>query len=201
MEERHGNSYDFIAVADSVFQTLLTITTILSGVYVSITFGWFAQAMAEPHPGEPMKPEMLSQAMVGIILGLIFIWPLVLILVAWAFSKFRNSTRWRTAAWSGLIYCLTQDFIGLFALLGISMIAAGAVVESTLIVTGASVILIPPIVGTIIGYRVGNRYRLSKSGLEKRHERPALTTLLMIILILVIQALLGVFLVYSVGAL
>ena len=67
------NSSDFKDVADSVFETLITVTTILSGVYVSITFGWFGQAMIEPHPGEPMRPEMLTQASMGIILGLIFI--------------------------------------------------------------------------------------------------------------------------------
>jgi len=64
-----ANPSDFKVVADSVFETLLTITTILSGVYVSITFDWFAQALAEPHPGEPIKPEMLTQATTGIILG------------------------------------------------------------------------------------------------------------------------------------
>jgi len=36
-------SSDFGVVADSVFETLLTIAAILSGVYASITFGWFGQ--------------------------------------------------------------------------------------------------------------------------------------------------------------
>lgn len=201
MERRKGNSSDFTVSADSVFERLLTITTILSGVYVSITFGWFSQAMIEPHPGEPMKPEMLTQAMTGIILGLIFLLPLVFILVAWAFSKFKDSTTWKTAAWSGLIYCLTQDFIGLFALLGFSLIAAGALVGSLLVVTGAFVIMTPPIVGAILGYRVGIRYSYSMSGKEKRERKTASTTLLMVISILIIQSLLGVFLLYSVGAL
>ena len=55
-----GVSPDFKDVADQVFGTLLTITTIRSGVYASITFGWFGQAMTAPHPGEPMTYEMLS---------------------------------------------------------------------------------------------------------------------------------------------
>ena len=46
-----GVSTDFREVADQVFGTLLTITTILSGVYASITFGWFRQAMITPHEG------------------------------------------------------------------------------------------------------------------------------------------------------
>ena len=41
---------DFRDIADEVFGTILMITTILSGVYVSVTFGWFGQAMIEPHP-------------------------------------------------------------------------------------------------------------------------------------------------------
>jgi len=107
--DKKENSSDFKIVADKVFETLLTTTTILSGVYVSITFGWFGQAMFEPHPGEPMKPEMVTQAIMGVMLGLIFIVPLVFILLAWAFSKFRNSVTWRTVGRSGLTYCLTQD--------------------------------------------------------------------------------------------
>jgi hypothetical protein len=98
-----GISSNFRHVADEIFGTLLTITTILSGVYVSITFGWFGQAMIEPHPGGSMTPEMLAQAITGITLGLIFILPLVFILMSWAFSKFRNSPAWGTAAWSGLL--------------------------------------------------------------------------------------------------
>jgi hypothetical protein len=43
-ESNRGISSDFRDVADEIFGTLLTITTILSGVYVSITFGWFGQA-------------------------------------------------------------------------------------------------------------------------------------------------------------
>ena len=92
---------DFEATADSVFQTLLTITTILSSIYVSITFGWFGQAMFEPHPGEAMTAEMVTTAIVGIFLGLMFIFPLVYVLMAWALSRFKNSAIWRTAAWSG----------------------------------------------------------------------------------------------------
>ncbi|MHA1924756.1 MAG: hypothetical protein ACW974_02465, partial [Candidatus Thorarchaeota archaeon] len=68
---------DFKNLVDSTFETLLTITTILSGVYVAVSFDWFAQALAEPHPGEPMSPEMVTQAIMGVFLGLIFIMPLV----------------------------------------------------------------------------------------------------------------------------
>jgi len=156
-------SSDFGVVADSVFETLLTITTILSGVYVSITFGWFGQAMIEPHPGEPMKPEMVTQATAGIILGLIFILPLVHILVAWALSKFRHSVTWKAVAWSGLIYCLTQDFIGLLALFEFPLIASGTLVGSLLIAAGAFVVLTPPFFGGVLGYRLGIGYSHSMS--------------------------------------
>jgi hypothetical protein len=60
MEEGKTAASNFKDAADEIFGTLLTITTILSGVYVSITFGWFGQAMIEPHPGKPMTPEMLA---------------------------------------------------------------------------------------------------------------------------------------------
>ena len=99
-------SPNFKDVADQVFGTLLTITTILSGVYASITFGLFGQAMITPHESGPMTSEMLAAAIVGIFLGVIFIFPLVFILLSWALAKFRNSSAWATAAWSGLIYCL-----------------------------------------------------------------------------------------------
>jgi len=156
-------SSDFGVVADSVFETLLTITTILSGIYVSITFGWFGQAMIEPHPGEPMSPEVLTQATAGIILGLIFILPLVHILVAWALSKFRHSVTWKAVAWSGLIYCLTQDFIGLLALFEFPLIASGTLVGSLLIAAGAFVVLTPPFFGGVLGYRLGIGYSHSMS--------------------------------------
>jgi len=107
---------DFTEVADSAFETLLTVTTILSGVYISMTFGWFGNYFMNP------KPEMLSIAVTGIIFGLIFILPLVVILFSWFLSQFRDSMTWRTIAWAGLFYCLTQDFLGIIGLFGFSMI-------------------------------------------------------------------------------
>lgn len=189
-------SSDFGVVADSVFETLLTITTILSGVYVSITFGWFGQAMIEPHPGEPMKPEMLTQATAGIVLGLIFILPLVHILVAWALSKFRHSLTWKVASWSGLIYCLTQDFIGLLALFEFPLIASGALVGSLLISAGAFVVLTPPLVGTVLGYRLGIGYSHRMSPVQAGKGRIVLTAVLAVGSILAIQGALGLILLY-----
>jgi hypothetical protein len=199
--DRKENSSDFKVVADKVFETLLTITTILSGVYVSITFGWFGQAMVEPHPGEPMKPEMVTQAVMGVMLGLIFIVPLVFILLAWAFSKFRNSVTWRTVAWSGLTYCLTQDFVGIVAMFGFPLIAGGAFVGLLLIATGAVVIITPFLVGAVLGYRVSIRYSRSMLTVETNKKRHASIALLTVVLILVIQGLIGLFLLYSVRAL
>lgn len=189
--EKEKTASDFKDVADSVFATLLTITTVLSGVYVSITFGWFGQAVSQPHPGEPIKPEMVTQAVFGVILGLVFILPLVSILLAWAFSKFKNSVTWRTVAWSGLIYCLTQDFIGVVALLGFSLIVTGTFVGFLLIAAGAFVILTPPIVGGVLGYRVGVGYSRGLSTIEIRKSRCALTALITVLFILSIQTLLG----------
>ena len=194
-------SSEFGVVADEVFGTLLTITTILSGVYVSITFGWFGQAMVEPHPGEPMKPEMVTQATAGIILGLIFILPLVHILVAWALSKFRHSITWKVVAWSGLIYCLTQDFIGLLALFEFPLIASGALVGSLLIAAGAFVVLTPPLFGTVLGYRLAVGYNHSMSSGQAGKGRLALTVLLAVVSVLAIQGALGLVLLYPPGLL
>ena len=74
-------SPSFKEVADQVFGTLLTITTILSGVYASITFDWFGEAMTTPHEGM-MTPEMLAIAIIGVFLGVIFVLPLVFILLS-----------------------------------------------------------------------------------------------------------------------
>jgi len=195
MEERNkGTSSDFRDVADEIFGTLLTITTILSGVYVSITFGWFGQAMIEPHPGEPMRPEILAQAISGITLGLVFILPLVFILTSWALSKFRRSPAWGTAAWSGLIYCLAQDFIGIVALFCFSLIATGAIIGVSLIVAGSFVLLIPPVLGTLIGYRIGMKYSQSNQAAERGKRWLATPAVVMVFLILVVQALLVGFL-------
>jgi hypothetical protein len=184
---------DFKDLVDSTFETLLTITTILSGVYVAVSFDWFSQAMAEPHPGEPMSPEMVTQATMGVFLGLIFILPLVLILLAWALSKFRGSTTWRTVAWSGLLYCLTQDFVGILALLAIPLLAAGVFVGPLLIAAVSFVIVLPTILGAVLGYRVSVKYDQDILGPRARTRRYALTASLAVFVILTLQALLGLF--------
>jgi hypothetical protein len=189
-----GVSPNFKEVADQVFGTLLTITTILSGVYASITFGWFGTAMITPHEGGPMTPEMLAAAIVGIFLGMVFILPLVFILLSWAFAKFRNSTAWGTAAWSGLIYCLAQDFVGIVALFSFSLIATGAIIGTTLIVAGAFVLLIPPILGILIGHRIGVRYSQLDQTAQKGKRHVTTPAVVMVFLILVIQTSLVAFL-------
>jgi hypothetical protein len=189
-----GVSPNFKEVADQVFGTLLTITTILSGVYASITFGWFGTAMITPHEGGPMMPEMLAAAIVGIFLGMVFILPLVFILLSWAFAKFRNSTAWGTAAWSGLIYCLAQDFVGIVALFSFSLIATGAIIGTTLIVAGAFVLLIPPILGILIGHRIGVRYSQLDQTAQKGKRHVTTPAVVMVFLILVIQTSLVAFL-------
>ena len=107
---------DFKSIADSVFGTLLTITTILSGLYIGMAFGWFEGTI-----GEATTPENIQRATIGIVGSLAFILPLVLVLMAWALSKFSDSVKWRSIAWSGLIYCLTQDFLGLIAMFVFSL--------------------------------------------------------------------------------
>jgi uncharacterized membrane protein YidH (DUF202 family) len=195
MTESGGKvSSNFREVADQVFGTLLTITTILSGVYASITFGWFGQAMITPHPDQPMTFEMLAFAIVGIFLGMVFILPLVFILLSWAFSKFKNSTAWGTAAWAGLIYCLAQDFIGIVALFSFSLIATGTIIGPTLVLAGAFVLLIPPIFGISIGHKIGVRYNQLYQTAEKRKRHPATPAVVMIFLILAVQASLVAFL-------
>jgi hypothetical protein len=186
-------SADFKTLVDSTFETLLTITTILSGVYVAVSFDWFAQALAEPHPGEPMSPEMVTQATMGVFLGLIFLLPLVLVVLAWALSKFRGSTTWRTVAWSGLLYCLAQDFVGVLALLAIPMLATGVFVGPFLVAAVAFVIVTPTILGAMLGYRVSVRYDQDLLRLGARKRRYALTAILSVVAILAIQAVLGLF--------
>lgn len=187
-------SPDFKDVADQVFGTLLTITTILSGVYASITFGWFGQAMITPHEGGPMTYEMLAIAIFGIFLGMVFILPLIFILISWALAKFRNSLTWGTAAWSGLIYCLAQDFVGIVALFSFSLIATGAIIGTTLIVAGAFVLVIPPIFGILIGHRIGVKYSQLDQTTQKRKRHPATPVVAMVFLILAVQCSLVAFL-------
>jgi len=187
------NTADFRALIDSTFETLLMITTILSGVYAAVSFDWFAQAMAEPHPGEPMSPEMVTQAMMGVFLGLIFILPLTLIVLSWALSKIWGSTTWRTIAWSGLLYCLAQDFTGILALLAFPLIAANVFVGPILIAAVLFVIVIPTTLGTVLGYRVSVRYDQDAMPLKKKKRRYALNAIFTVLAILIIQAILGLF--------
>jgi hypothetical protein len=197
MEESNKKvSSDFQDIADQVFGTLLTITTILSGVYVSVSFGWFGQAFMAPHEGGPMTAEMLGWAIFGIVLGMVFILPLVLILLSWAFAKFRNSAAWGTAAWSGLIYCLAQDCIGIVALFSFSLIASGAVIGITLIAAGAFVLLTPPIFGILIGHKIGVKYGQLGQAEGRSYDKPVV---IMVFLILVVQASLMAFIFLTSG--
>ena len=197
-----AKSSNFGSIADSIFQTLLTITTILSGVYASVGFGWFSQAMLEPHPGTPITPEMLTQAMIGIVLGLIFILPLVSVLMTWAYSRFGDSVIWRIASWSGLIYCLSQDFVGVAALIAFPLYASGGgPTGMLLIVAGAIVIIPPPIMGALFGYKVGMRYYNIMTGLEVSKRKVVSVSILYVLLMLSIQTMLGLFLLFSIGSL
>jgi len=182
---------DYRAMIDSTFETLLTITTILSGVYAAVSFDWFASAMATPHPGEPMTPEMITQALTGVFLGLIFILPLTLIVLSWALSKIWTSTTWRTIAWSGLLYCLTQDFTGILALLAFPLIAANVFVGPILFAAVLFVIIIPTTLGISLGYRVSVRYDQDATPLKKKKRRYALNATFTVLAILIIQAILG----------
>jgi len=172
---------DFKSVADSVFGTLLTITTLLSGLYIGMAFGWFEGAI-----GEATTPDMIQQATIGIVVSLVFILPLVLVLMAWALSKFSGSIKWRNVAWSGLIYCLTQDFIGLVAMFVFSLMMAGAINQGVTSIVLPLVVSIPPVLGVVFGYRVSSRYTPDLS--KRRH---ALTALITIITLLSIQATLA----------
>jgi hypothetical protein len=187
-------SSEFEEIANEVFGILLTITTILSGVYVSVTFGWFGQAMIEPHTGGPITYEMLVMSIGGIVLGTVFILPLVFILLSWAFAKFRNSTRWATAAWSGLIYCLAQDLIGIVTLFNSSLIASGAIVGLKFIVAGAFVLLPPPVLGILIGHRIGVNYSKLNQATQEGNGHPATPAVIRVFLILVVQVSLVTFL-------
>ncbi len=187
---------DFRTIAESTFETLLTITTILSGVYIAVCFDWFSQAMLEPHPGEPMSPELVGLAIVGVFLGLIFLIPLVLVLLVWALSKFNGSTTWKTAAWSGLLYCLAQDCVGILALLVFPLLAAGFFVDLVLFASVAFVIVLPAVIGTTLGYRMGVRYDQDLLTERTRKRKSVSTSVLTVFIILVIQGLLGLFILY-----
>ncbi len=182
---------DFRAMIDSTFETLLTITTILSGVYAAVSFDWFSSAMTTPHPGEAMSPEMITQALIGVGLGLMFILPLTLIVLSWALSKIWASTTWRTVAWSGLLYCLTQDFTGILALLAFPLIAANVFVGPILIAAVLFVIIVPTTLGISLGYRVSVRYDQDAAPLLKKKRRYALNATLTVLAILMMQAIIG----------
>jgi hypothetical protein len=115
--------------------------------------------------------------------------------MSWAFAKFRNSATWAIAAWSGLIYCLTQDFIGIVALFSFSLIATGAIIGLSMIVAGAFVLLVPPVLGIFLGFRIGNRYTHFTQAAKRGKERKAAPVIVMVFLILVVQALLAAFLI------
>jgi hypothetical protein len=118
----------------------------------------------------------------------------VYILVPWAFSKFRNSKALETAVWAGLVCCLAQDFIGIVAIFSFFLIATGAVIGLSLIVAGAFVLLVPPILGTWMGYRIGMRYSESNLATRRGKGRQATPAVVMVFLILVVQASLAAFL-------
>jgi len=130
----------------------------------------------------------------------LFFLPLVHIPVAWALSKFRHSFTWKVVAWSGLIYCLTKDFIGLLALFEFPLIASQALVGSLLIAAGAFVVLPPPLFGAVLGYRLGIGYSHSMSPVQAGKGGIALTALFAIGSILAIQCALGLLLLYPTGA-
>jgi hypothetical protein len=185
------DSSAFKDMVDSTFETLLTITTILSGVYVAVGFSVFSESILVPHPGEQISPEMLTQATLGAFLGLIFILPLVIVLLSWALSKFRGSPAWRTAAWSGLLYCLAQDFVGILALLAFPLIAAGVFIGPLLIVAAAFVILVPTIIGVVLGYKVSVTYDQDILQSEERTRSYAITATLAVFAVLAIQVVIG----------
>jgi hypothetical protein len=185
-------SPDFKTVVDSAFETLLTITTILSGIYVAVSFDWFSSALAEPHTG-PLSPELITQAMTGVFLGLIFILPLSIVVVAWALFKFWGSSTWRTIAWSSLLYCLSQDFVGVLALLAFPLIAENIFVGPLLVASVVFVIIVPTTLGITLGYRVTVRYDRDLLRLGVRKRSYALTAITSVIAILAIQAILGLF--------
>ena len=185
-----AESPDFKAAADSVFQTLLTITTILSGAYTAITFNWYSQYMVTPR-----DPRMLKLATLGNILALMFILPLVIILVSWAFSKLRDSITWRTMSWTGLIYSLTQDFIGIIAIFTASLTMTEMVHHTIVELALPLVIVTPPLVAGFLGYRVSTGYSRSMIASPKKRRR-GLAVFAALALVLGIQVVLGLLLLY-----
>ena len=184
------DALDFKKNADSMFEILLTITTILSGTYTAITFNWFSQYMVTP-----TDPRMIELATSGNILGLMFILPLVIVIVGWALSKLRDSIKWRVISWAGLIYCLTQDFIGIIALFTASLIISQLVHHTITDIALPFVLLIPPFVATVLGYSVSKGYsRTMEMPIKRRGLVGAVLT--GIALILIIQIFLGVLLLY-----
>jgi hypothetical protein len=183
MDKPDRESSRYLFVADSVFQTLLTITTILSGSYSAIAFGWFTGAV-----GQATSPQVLSQATFGIVLGLIFIVPLILILLAWALSQFRYSLTWKTVAWSGLIYCLTQDFLGIIAMLGLALVVNDLIGDTAVVLGMPFIFVIPPALGSALGYRICRSY---EGAGEVGRKRILSTTIVTTVFITIIQISIG----------
>ncbi len=143
----------------------------------------------------PRDPRLLELAASGNILGLMFILPLVIILVGWAFSKLRDSVMWRTMSWAGLIYCLTQDFIGIVAIFTASLTLTGMVHHTVTEWAFPFVIAIPPLVAGLVGYRVSGGYSKSMMVSPGRRRR-GLAVFAGVALVLGVQVALGLLLLY-----
>jgi hypothetical protein len=174
---------DYLYIADSVFEILLTITTILTGSYSAIALGWFTQAV-----GQKSTPEVVTQATIGIILALIFIVPLVFILFVWALSKFRKSLLLKTVAWSGLTYILTQDFLGVVAMFVLALIFLELIDDFIVFIGIPFILIVPPILGALIGYRVCRGYTQVLTSDQNRIKYMAILT---VISLTILQSVIG----------
>ena len=102
--------------------------------------------------------------------------------------------KWRTMAWAGLFYCLTQDIIGIVGLFGFSLILAGLIHHELTMMITPLIIFIPPIIGMVLSYKISMMYN---SSIEKTGKgRCTLTALLGVFVLLVIQGVLGLIAVY-----
>ncbi|MFQ6086399.1 MAG: hypothetical protein ACE5OY_09135 [Candidatus Bathyarchaeia archaeon] len=173
---------DVIDSADSAFDILLVVTTIMSGAYIGLCLDWVSLVFEGP----ARKLEIF----LGSMFALIILWPLVIVIIAYAISKFRGfSVELRTVSSTGLIYCLSQDVLATVITMLVALGAVGMVTTRIAwllpVFAGLS-----PVFAVVLGYRIALVYGRALPEGEIRRGRYALIVLLTVFAIGAIRVLL-----------
>jgi hypothetical protein len=159
--------YDYLYVADSVFEILLTITTILTGSYSAIALG-----------GYDWHHSCFKY--------LLYLW--CLSYSYGRYQKFRKSLLLKTVAWSGLTYILTQDFLGVVAMFVLALIFLELIDDFIVFIGIPFILIVPPILGASIGYRICRGYTRVLMSDQNRIKYMAILT---VISLTILQSVIG----------